>query len=309
LIEKGADVTALSWGDISKSVLGFEGMVDKIKFIKCDIRDYNAVNEALNKSSPTIVFHLAAQAIVGKANESPLPTFQVNVNGTLNLLEALRNSRNVEAIVVASTDKVYGEPIQLPITENHPLLATYPYDVSKACADIISRMYFRTYGLPIAVTRCCNIYGGGDLNFSRIVPDTVRSVILNRNPIIRSDGTPVRDFIHVDDAVRAYIVLAENIERKDVSGEAFNFGSNSPISILELVKKIIEISGKKLQPDIRGKGVPKGEISRQYLSSEKAKKLLNWQPEVKLEDGLKKTIVWYSKYFKWAVKDLRLSAV
>jgi len=163
----------------------------------------------------------------------------------------------------------------------------------------LSRMYFNIYSLPIALTRCCNIYGGGDLNWSRIIPEAVRAVILNRSPVLRSDGSPVRDFIHVDDAVNAYITLAENVHKKEVQGQAFNFGSNSPISILDLVKKIIEISGKQLKPDIQGKGTPTGEISKQYLASEKAEEILKWQPQVKLEGGIKKTIDWYTRYFEW----------
>jgi CDP-glucose 4,6-dehydratase len=299
LIEKGADVTALSWGDISKSVLGFENMLDRLKFVKCDIRNYDDIKKVLDENSVEVLFHLAAQAIVGQANVSPIPTLQVNIQGTWNVLEAARNSKSVETVVGASTDKVYGEPVELPIRETHPLLAKYPYDTSKACADMLSRMYFEIYKLPIALTRCCNIYGGGDLNWSRIVPETVRAVILDRSPVLRSDGSPVRDFIHVDDAVNAYITLAENVHRKEVQGRAFNFGSNSPISILELVKKIIEISGKQLEPDIQGKGTPTGEISKEYLASDNAEKILDWRPQVNLEDGIKKTIDWYRRYFEW----------
>jgi len=302
LIEKGADISIISlWEhEPEKSVLRFEGVLDKLKPpLVCDIRDYDAVKKVIDNSGAEILFHLAAQAIVPKANESPIPTFQTNITGTWNILEACRNAEGLEAVVVASTDKVYGEPIELPITEEHPLLAKYPYDASKACADILSRMYFHIYGLPVAVTRCCNIFGGGDLNFSRIVPETVRAVILNRSPVLRSDGSPVRDFIHVDDAVAAYMALAENLDKKGVKGQAFNFGSNAPISVLDLVKRTIKISGSSMQPDIQGKGTPKGEISRQYLASEKAKRMLGWNARVSLDEGIKKTIDWYRRYLEW----------
>lgn len=697
LIEKGCDITAVALFDVNKSILGFEDVFENVKFVKCDIGRYDDLKKVFDESEPQIVFHIAAQAIVTVANNSPLETLRTNVEGTWNILEAARLTKGIERVIIASTDKVYGEPIKLPITEDHPLLANNPYDVSKACADSLARMYFNIYGLPAAVTRCfpagtlvttnymserpieelkkgnmvithynrsqpvlhtfkrmhegrlieirasglnsisctpnhkfyavrrkdllcvketgnsricriddeqsrrcrycndiinvkchremhpkwieasslelgdfvaysiadvctkdiesidildyikfngkivgntlrevkarysipryisvdkdfmtligyflaegsyikengkytglsfcfgikekeycsevvgllkrifglepfltktkerntlqirvtnkiiamlflnlcgeyawgktihrdimslpanklryllgafergdasvtkkrnsklislnivsknlsnqlwnianrcrlmpcryhvksknkkeqdriyyvygksrytrllkdnivfapikkinwtppvkcpvynlhvfgdesyfangylvhncCNIYGGGDLNFTRIVPDTVRAVILDRRPVIRSDGSPIRDFIHVDDAVTAYMALAENLHRKEVQGQAFNFGSNSPISVLDLVNKIIKVSGKKLQPDIQGKGTPKGEISRQYLASEKAKKLLGWQPHVKLDEGLKRTLDWYTEYFEWS---------
>jgi CDP-glucose 4,6-dehydratase len=298
LINKKANVIALIRDYVPSSTLNYMGISQKLKaIVNGDITDFFSVKRVFNEYEIDTCFHLAAQTIVGVANRSPIPTFETNIKGTWNILEAALNSKTIERIVIASTDKVYGEPIKLPIKEDHPLLATYPYDASKACADIISHTYFKTYGLPVGITRCCNIYGGGDLNFSRIVPDTVRSIIFNKNPIIRSDGTPVRDFIFVADVVEAYLYLAENLERKDVKGEAFNFGSNSPIKILDLVNKVIEISGKKLKPTILGKGKQKGEINVQYLSIEKAEKLLKWKPKVSLEEGLKKTIEWYTNYF------------
>jgi len=298
LINKKANVVALIRDHIPSSTLNYMGISQKLNaIVNGDITDSFTVKRVLNEYEIDTCFHLAAQTIVGVANRSPLPTFETNIKGTWNILEAALNSKTIERIVIASTDKVYGEPLKLPIKEDHPLLATYPYDASKACADILSRTYFSTYGLPIGITRCCNIYGGGDLNFSRIVPDTSRSVIFNKNPVIRSDGTPVRDFLFIGDVTAAYLTLAENLERNNVKGEAFNFGSNSPIKILDLVDKIIKVSEKNLKPIILGKGKQKGEISVQYLSNEKAEKLLKWKPKVSLEEGLKKTIKWYTNYF------------
>jgi len=297
LVDKGANVVALTYGDVAKSVLGTTGLLSKLKAVQCDIRDFESVKKVFADNGIDSCFHLAAQAIVGIANQSPVQTLEINIMGTWNILEAVRTSEGIERVAIASTDKVYGEPVKLPITEDHPLLALYPYDASKACADILSRTFAKMYGLPIGVTRCCNIYGGGDLNFSRIIPDTIRAAIENRSPIIRSDGTPVRDYIHVDDAVSAYLALAENLHRQEIKGEAFNFGSNSPITVLDLVKKIIELSGKSLQPDVQGKGKTKGEIQKQYLASEKARKLLGWTPKVGLDEGLKRTIEWYAKFF------------
>jgi len=298
LVEKKANVVALVRDHIPDSPLNYMGTYPKLKaVVDGDIINYDTVNRIFNEYDIDICFHLAAQTIVGTANRSPLPTFETNIKGTWNVLEVALKSETLERIVIASTDKVYGEPIKLPITEDHLLSGTYPYDGSKACVEILARTYFKTYGVPVAITRCCNIYGGGDLNFSRIVPDTVRSIIFNKNPIIRSDGTPVRDFIYISDAVNAYLTLTENLDKKNVKGEAFNFGSNSPIKILDLVNKIIKISGKNLKPVIKGKGKPKGEISVQYLSSEKAKKILKWKPKTPLEIGLKKTIKWYEDFF------------
>ncbi len=298
LIEKGANVVAMLKDNAPDIVLKYLGIYSKLKAIeKGDIVNFDWVKKIFADYNIDTCFHLAAQAIVGIANQSPIPTLETNIKGTWNILEVTRIIESVKRLIVASSDKCYGEPIKLPITEDHPLLASYPYDASKACADILSRTYSKTYGLSIGVTRCCNIYGGGDLNFSRIVPDTIRSVISNKNPVIRSDGTPVRDFIFVMDAVSGYLTLAENLERNEIKGKAFNFGSNSPITILDFVNKIIKISGKSLKPEVIGKSKPKGEIDAQYLSSEKAEKLLNWRPKVILENGLKETIRWYSDFF------------
>ncbi|MFB0544824.1 MAG: GDP-mannose 4,6-dehydratase [Asgard group archaeon] len=298
LVERKANVIVLVKTDAKDSLLKYMGTYPKLKaVVRGDIIDYNSMKSIFDKYEIDTCFHLAAQAIVGTANQSPTQTFETNIKGTWNMLEVARVCK-VERLIVASTDKVYGEPIKLPITEEHPLLASYPYDASKACADILSRTYFKTYGLPVGVTRCCNIYGGGDLNFSRIVPDTVRSIVLNKNPTIRSDGTPVRDFIYITDAISGYLTLAENLDREKIKGEAFNFGSNSPIKIIDLVNLMIKISGKDLKPEILGKGKPKAEIGTQYLSIEKARNLLNWRPKFSLEEGFEETIKWYEEYFK-----------
>ncbi len=297
LVEKKANVIALIRDHIPDSPLMYMDVYLELRAaVNGDIINYDVVHRIFNEYEIDTCFHLAAQTIVGVANRSPLPTFETNIKGTWNILDAALRSKTLERIVIASTDKVYGEPVKLPITEDHPLSAIYPYDASKACVEILARTYFETYGLPIGITRCCNIYGG-DLNFSRIIPDTIRSIVFNKNPIIRSDGTPVRDFIYIADAVSGYLMLAEKLNEKKVTGNAFNFGSNSPIKILDLVNKIIAISGKKLKPQILGKGKPKAEISIQYLSSEKAKKLLGWKAKIPLERGLRETFKWYTKFF------------
>ena len=259
-----------------------------------DLRDYELLLRVLNEYEIAVCIHLAAQAIVGVANKSPLSTFESNIRGTWTLLEACRNISSIESIVVASSDKAYGEPLKVPITEDHQLIATFPYDASKACVDMIARSYHTSFGLPVAVSRCCNIYGGADLNFSRIIPDTIRSVLLDREPIIRSDGSPIRDFMYIDDAVSGYLILAKNMHRTEVAGNAFNFGTGKPIKVLELVSKIIKIAGKQnLQPKIIGNKT--NEINVQYLDSIKAKQILNWETKTTLDDGLIKTIKWYKE--------------
>jgi len=299
LVEKGATVVGFIRDEIPNMPLRTMGIYSKLGAApNGDVISFNSVKRVFNEYEIDTCFHLAAQTIVGVAKRSPVITFDVNIKGTWNILEAARTSEKLKRLVIASTDKVYGEPIKLPITEDHPLLAAYPYDASKACVERLAKTYFVTYGLPVTITRCCNIFGGGDLNFSRIIPGTIKSIILNQNPIIRSDGTPVRDFIYVKDAARAYVMLAESMGKAGVNGEAFNFGSNAPINMLDLVKKIIEVSGRtQLKPDVQGTRKPDAEIDRQYLSSEKAKRMLGWQPQFNLESSLKETIKWYEDYF------------
>ncbi len=271
----------------------------KLKIIKSDIVNLKAVRKIFKAFKPDICLHVAAQPIVGLANKTPLPTFEANIKGTWNMLEVTRELK-VKALVVASTDKAYGEHKKLPYTEEAALLALHPYDSSKACADILARCYAHTYGLNAAVTRCANIFGPGDLNFSRIIPDTIRSAILSNHPIIRSDGTPLRDYVYIDDIVNGYLLLSEYLYKGKVkAGEVFNFGSGKPIAVLDLVKKILLIAGKNdLSPVIMSKKKIKGEIDRQYLSSRKAKRLLNWRTRYSLEGGLKQAIAWYANNLK-----------
>jgi len=299
LVERGANVVGFVRDEIPNMPLRTMGVYDKLFAApKGDLVDYKSVKRVFSEYEIDTCFHLAAQPIVTIANKNPTWTFEVNIKGSWNVLEAARTSEKIKAVIIASTDKVYGEPIKLPITEDHPLLAEYPYDASKACMERLARTFFTTYGLPAAITRCCNIYGGGDLNFSRIINGTIKAMIMDQNPVIRSDGTPVRDFIFVKDAANAYVILAEQIEKEGVKGQAFNFASNAPINMLDLVKKIIEVSGRtNLKPDVQGTKKPDAEIDEQYLSSEKAERVLGWQPQFNLEAGLKETIKWYEDYF------------
>ncbi len=296
LVEKGANVFVIT-RDIKKVCsLDLLGLRNKVELIHGDIIDYSCVERVINEKDIDSVFHLAAQAIVGVANKSPLSTFESNIKGTWNVLEACRVNK-VERIVVASSDKAYGSQKKLPYTEESPLLGLYPYDASKACADILARCYYTTYNLPVAVTRNANTYGGADLNFSRIVPDAIFSLLEGKQLIIRSDGTPERDYMYVKDAANGYLLLAENMHRKEIKGQAFNFGTAKPISVLDLFNTIIKLMGKDgVKPKIIGEA--KNEIDRQFLAIDKVKKLLNWMPKYSLEEGLKETIEWYKSNSK-----------
>lgn len=300
LLKKGAKVVGIikdSANPYLKISLKNEAN-QRLKLFKTDIVNFNSVLKIFKEYKPEICMHIAAQPIVGIANKSPLETFEVNIKGTWNILEIARIS-HTKAVVVASSDKAYGEHRKLPYREDAALLALHPYDASKSCADILARVYAHTYGLPTAVTRCANIYGPGDFNYSRIVPDTIRSVIFNRNPVIRSDGSPLRDYIFIDDAVNAYLTLAKQLYYNKISsGEAFNFGSGRPVSVLSVVKKILSIAKKQnLRPEILSKTKIRGEIDKQYLSSIKAHKLLGWRCISSLDDGLRITFNWYNDYF------------
>ena len=294
LVKKEANVTCIVRDPVKGSNLEFLGIADQVNAVKGSIEDYNAVEKAMKETGAEVCFHLAAQAIVGIANKSPLPTFETNIKGTWNVLEACRQL-GVKRTVVASSDKAYGEHEKLPYKEDFCLNGLTPYEASKSCADILARAYAKTYGLPVAVTRCGNIYGGGDLNFSRIIPGTIKSVLNNESPIIRSDGTPIRDYIYVLDVVAAYLATAEQLDKEEVAGEAFNFGTETPVSVLELAKKIIAASGKEIEPVILNQA--KNELQEQYLDWAKAKKVLGWQPQFGLDDGLKETIQWYRDFF------------
>jgi len=292
-----AKVIVLIKEDIRFSLFKIEGLGSKCKIYKGDLSNSKLINSIFKNNKIDVCFHLAAQTIVGIANNSPAATLKTNIGGTWNMLEAAR-AFGVKAMVVASSDKAYGEHKKLPYKEEASLIAAHPYDASKSCADILSRAYAFTYKLPIAVTRCANIYGPGDSNFSRIVPDTCRALIAGKNPVIRSDGTPLRDYVFVEDIVDVYFILAKSLLAKKIAfGEAFNFGVNKPISVIEIARKIIKISGNpNLTPRVLGKGKMKGEIDRQYLSSIKARRVLGWQPKYSLQQGLAITYKWYQEH-------------
>lgn len=262
------------------------------------LEDFSALNRAINEYEIDTVFHLGAQTIVGAAYRDPLQTFESNIRGTYHVLEACkRHSNLVERIVIASSDKAYGIADKLPYTEDMPLKGCHPYDVSKSCADLLAQTYSHTYNIPIAIARCGNIYGGGDLNWSRIVPGTIRSLLNNQRPIIRSDGKYIRDYIYIKDVVDAYLNLAESITNKNISGEAFNFSTESRITVIEIVNEIRSIMSKEeLEPQILNLNLK--EIPEQSLSAEKAHKILGWHSKYELKKSLSETVDWYKNYFR-----------
>lgn len=301
LLRKGAKVIGLTEDYDSYSLLSIEGYDKKICLVRGSITDYRTMERVFNQYEVRVCFHLAGQTIVGASVETskdfPLTVFETNIKGTWNVLEAARNCKYLQAIVIASSDRVYGEQEKLPYSEEQILLGHYPYDASKICDEIIARSYFYTFNLPVGITRCANIYGGGDFHFSRIVPETIRSILYNEKPIIRSDGTPIRDYMYVEDAANGYITLAEAVVKGQAKGEAFNFSAEHHKSTIDIVKLIISISGKShLEPEIIGKDKPYQKIDRQILSAQKAKDSLNWKAKYSLEEGLKKTFLWYEKY-------------
>ena len=269
---------------------------DGVKVVRGDIRHRDVVERAIGEYEIGTVIHLAAQTIVGIANRDPISTFESNIQGTWNLLEACRRAPLVKSIVIASSDKAYGDQEILPYTESTPLQGRHPYDVSKSCADLISHSYAKVFDLPVVITRCGNFYGGGDLNWNRIVPGTIRSVLRGQRPAIRSDGTFIRDYFYVEDGAAAYMFLAEKLAQKpELKGEAFNFSNEIQITVSELTKKILHVMNSDLQPDIRGEA--KNEIKHQYLSAEKARTAIGWSPLFDLDEGLKRTIDWYKEFF------------
>lgn len=296
LLAEKATVVALVRDADPHSELYRSGDINKVSVVNGVLEDFWTLERAINEQEVDSVFHLGAQAIVSVAHRSPLPTFESNVRGTYNLLEACRLHRDfVQRIVVASSDKAYGEQPQLPYTEDMPLQCAHPYDVSKGCADMIAQAYYNTYGLPVAVARCGNVYGGGDLNWSRIVPGTVRSLLQGERPLIRSDGFYLRDYIYIKDVVQAYMCLAEHADNEHVRGKAFNFGNDSPIGVLDLVRRIQALMRcEHLEPIIQN--TAQGEIHSQYLSSTKARNILGWQPKYELATGLRETIDWYRSF-------------
>ena len=295
LLESGERVVALRRDADPASRFVREAIGERCVVALADLTDHDALARVLNEHEVTSVFHLAAQTIVGIANRSPLSTWEANVRGTYTLLEACRESGTVGRIVVASSDKAYGPHEELPYREDFALEPRYPYDVSKACADLIARSYAATYELPLAVTRLANVYGPGDLNWSRLVPDTARSLARGERPVVRSDGTPERDYLYVDDAVAVYLAVADSLERPELWGRAWNAGLGRPVAVIDVVRALIAISGTGLEPDIRGEGAPPGEIERQFLDSSAIRAELGWAPEWELERGLEAAWEWYSR--------------
>lgn len=296
LIAQQADVVCIMRDWIPDSELIRNKLTDKVKVVRGDITDQSLDERVLGEYEVNTVFHLAAQAIVGVANRNPVSTFESDIKGTWSILEACRRSPKVKCIVVASSDKSYVEDAPLPFKETTPLAGAYPYDVSKSCVDLISQSYTKTYNMPIGITRCGNFYGGGDLNWNRIVPGTIRSIIRGNPPIIRSNGKSIRDYFYVEDGVLAYIKLAEKLLLdKDVYSQAFNFANEKPVTVIEIVNKILELMQSKLVPNILNES--NNEIIAQYLDATKAHNVLKWQPEFDLETGLTKTIKWYREYF------------
>lgn len=293
LLAEGTSVVVLERDRTSPNSLDVLGLRNRVTVITGSVDDLELMERALNEYQPQYVFHLAAQALVNAANRSPIATFEANIRGTYMLLEACRRTEPQPAVVVASSDKAYGSHTTLPYTEDFPLQGVFPYDVSKSCTDLIARSYALTYDMPVAVTRSANIYGPGDVNLSRVIPGTIVSVINGERPIIRSDGTPIREFIYVDDVADGYLTVAANIEK--TKGEQFNFGSDEPVQILDLVNRIIAAAGKagELEPDVLLTTKIQREIDAQYLSGDKMRTTLDWNPKTPLDEGLSKTLTWY----------------
>ncbi|MCW5979510.1 MAG: GDP-mannose 4,6-dehydratase [Bryobacteraceae bacterium] len=294
LASRGANVVCLirDWTPASRLVNS--EALERVNVVRGELEDLAVVVRAINEYEIDSVFHLGAQTIVGTANRSPLSTFQSNVAGTWNVLEACRLCpKLIERIVVASSDKAYGSHDRLPYREDYALQGRHPYDVSKSCADLISLSYYETYRLPLAITRCGNLFGGGDLNFNRLVPGSIRSALRDEPPVIRSDGKFIRDYFYVRDAVEAYLLLAEKLPETPFAGQAFNFGNEQPMSVLEVVELILDLCGKReLKPRILNEAAH--EILEQYLDCSKARNLLDWRPRYSLRDGMRETIEWYA---------------
>ena len=295
LIEQGARTTVLKRDAVVRSALVVEGTERRVNVVHGDICDADLIERAVGEYEVDTVFHLAAQTIVGIANTAPLSTFETNIRGTWTVLEACRHL-GVRRVVVAASDKAYGIHDRLPYREDFPLQPLYPYDVSKAATDMIARSYWHTFGLPVAVTRFANLYGGGDLNLSRLVPEAALAAIEGRRPVIRSDGTLERDFLYVEDAVDAYLAICRLLDEGAGAGEAFNAGGDEPHSVLEVVELMCRVAGTGVEPDVRGTGTPPGEITRQWVDSSKLRAASGWAPRVSLEEGLRRTIEWYREY-------------
>lgn len=298
LVEQGAQVACIVRDEIPSSIFFTEKLNKKASIVQARLEELSDIERAINEYESEIVFHLGAQTIVGTANRSPIGTFESNVRGTWNVLEACRlHDKTVKSIVVASSDKAYGDQAVLPYTESTPLQGKNPYDASKSCADIIAQSYGKTYNLPISISRCGNFFGGGDLNFSRIVPGTIQSALSGVPPIIRSDGKYVRDYIYVKDATQAYELLGRKTYDGKFMGEAFNFSNETQMTVLEMVEKILTLMKReKLRPKIKNEAT--NEIRDQHLSSKKAREVLGWKSTWGIDKGLLETIGWYQEYFE-----------
>lgn len=296
LVNYGANVTILVRDYIPQSNIYRGEEYKKVNVVHGTLEDYLLIERTLGEYEIDTVFHLAAQAIVGVANRNPLGTFKSNIEGTWNILEAARKSPLIKRVIVASSDKAYGDQEKLPYDENMPLQGKHPYDVSKSCADLIAQTYYETYKLPVCITRCGNLYGGGDLNFNRIIPQSIQSILNNKAPVIRSDGSFIRDYFYIEDAVDAYINLAEKVVELNLGGQAFNFSNEIQLTVLEPVNKILKIMGSSMKPIILNQG--SNEIIHQYLSAKKARTILGWSPNYTIDEGLSKTIEWYKDFLK-----------
>ncbi len=297
LLESGADVVCLVRDWVPQSEIVRSRDIERVKVVRGDVTDQATLERALGEYEIDTVIHLAAQTIVGIANRNPVSTFETNIQGTWALLEAARRSSTVKQIVLASSDKAYGDQDKLPYDEDTPLEGRHPYDVSKSCADLIAQSYAKTFELPVAITRCGNFYGGGDLNWSRIVPGTIRSLLKGERPVVRSSGAPIRDYFYAEDGAAAYMHLAENLaENRDLIGHAFNFSNETQTTVLEIVRMVTYAAGSKLEPDIRNEA--SNEIKHQYLSAAKARRKLGWKPLYSMEEGMARTFQWYRDFLK-----------
>ena len=294
LVNYGANVTVLVRDYVPQSNIYIGEEYKKVTIVHGTLEDYLLMERTLGEYEIDTVFHLAAQAIVGVANRNPLGTFKANIEGTWNILEAARKSPLIKQVIVASSDKAYGDQEVLPYDENMPLQGKHPYDVSKSCADLIAQTYYETYKLPVCITRCGNLYGGGDLNFNRIIPQSIKSILNKEAPVIRSDGSFIRDYFYIEDAVDAYINLAEKVVDLNLGGQAFNFSNEIQLTVLELVNKILGIMGSDIKPIILNQG--NNEILHQYLSAKKARTVLGWSPSYTIDEGLSRTVEWYKDF-------------
>jgi CDP-glucose 4,6-dehydratase len=296
LVDRGASVVGLIRDWVAESELFRSATATQITIVRGDVCDQKLIERVLGEHEVDTVFHLAAQTIVGIANRNPISTFETNIQGTWALLEACRRSPVVKQIILASSDKAYGSHDRLPYAEETPLQGRHPYDVSKSCADLIAKSYAVTFGLPVCITRCGNLYGGGDLNWNRIIPGTIRSILLQQRPLIRSDGSYIRDYFYVEDGVLAYLTLAERLAGdRRLAGEAFNFSNEIQVTVLELVLQILRLAGREdLKPDVRSEA--QHEIRHQFLDASKARTTLGWKPHFTLEEGLRRTLDWYRDY-------------